>query len=182
MNTKKYVCSICGISFDNSLKYRGHLGGHKTRDDKENLKLPRVKLSKVCPKCGVSFEIERVIRNGEVSSLKDERQFCSKKCANSRKQSNQTREKIGIGVKKASLKKVKRLSLRLVKTCPICLTTFSCFPSVNRIYCSRECYNKDNEHQFRKQAVGGYREGSGHSYSGYYKGIYCGSTYELVWG
>lgn len=28
---------------------------------------------------------------------------------------------------------------------------------------------------------GGYRNGSGRSKSGYYKGIYCGSTYELCW-
>lgn len=30
-------------------------------------------------------------------------------------------------------------------------------------------------------SLGGYREGSGRSKSGYYKGIYCGSTYELCW-
>lgn len=29
--------------------------------------------------------------------------------------------------------------------------------------------------------AGGYRAGSGRSKSGYYKGIYCGSTYELCW-
>ena len=29
--------------------------------------------------------------------------------------------------------------------------------------------------------MGGYRLGSGRSKSGYYKGIYCGSTYELCW-
>jgi hypothetical protein len=29
--------------------------------------------------------------------------------------------------------------------------------------------------------VGGYRVGSGRSKSGYYNGIYCGSTYELCW-
>ena len=29
--------------------------------------------------------------------------------------------------------------------------------------------------------MGGYREGSGRSKSGYYKGLYCGSTYELCW-
>jgi GR25 family glycosyltransferase involved in LPS biosynthesis len=29
--------------------------------------------------------------------------------------------------------------------------------------------------------AGGYRKGSGRSKSGYYKGIYCGSTYELCW-
>ena len=28
---------------------------------------------------------------------------------------------------------------------------------------------------------GGYREGSGRAKCGYYKGIYCGSTYELAW-
>ena len=28
---------------------------------------------------------------------------------------------------------------------------------------------------------GGFREGSGRAKTGYYKGIYCGSTYELVW-
>jgi len=28
---------------------------------------------------------------------------------------------------------------------------------------------------------GGYREGSGRAKTGYYKGIYCGSTYELCW-
>lgn len=29
--------------------------------------------------------------------------------------------------------------------------------------------------------MGGYRIGSGRSKSGYYKGVYCGSTYELCW-
>lgn len=28
--------------------------------------------------------------------------------------------------------------------------------------------------------IGGYRKGSGRSKHGYYKGIYCGSTYELL--
>ena len=30
-------------------------------------------------------------------------------------------------------------------------------------------------------SMGGYREGSGRSKTGYYNGIYCGSTYELCW-
>lgn len=29
--------------------------------------------------------------------------------------------------------------------------------------------------------MGGYRQGSGRAKTGHYKGIYCGSTYELVW-
>ena len=33
----------------------------------------------------------------------------------------------------------------------------------------------------RIKHIGGYREGSGRAKSGYYKGFYCGSTYELCW-
>jgi hypothetical protein len=33
----------------------------------------------------------------------------------------------------------------------------------------------------KNMSIGGYRPGSGRSKSGYYKGIYCGSTYELCW-
>ena len=33
----------------------------------------------------------------------------------------------------------------------------------------------------KQKKLGGYREGSGRSKSGYYKGIFCASTYELAW-
>ena len=46
----------------------------------------------------------------------------------------------------------------------------------NNKYCSKYCYIKDPT-----KKIGGYRNGSGRSKTGYYKGIYCGSTYELVW-
>jgi hypothetical protein len=42
----------------------------------------------------------------------------------------------------------------------------------NKKYCSNECSLKNR---------GGYREGSGNSNSGYYNGIFCNSTYELVY-
>lgn len=45
-------------------------------------------------------------------------------------------------------------------------------PAKNK-YCSRICAGKASK--------GGYRNGSGRAKTGYYKGIYCGSTYELVW-
>lgn len=40
---------------------------------------------------------------------------------------------------------------------------------------------KERQRGKRKGLSGGFREGSGRSKTGYYKGIYCGSTYELVW-
>ena len=46
--------------------------------------------------------------------------------------------------------------------------------------CNRKCRNKLISLS-SKGKTGGYRPGSGRAKSGYYKGIYCGSTYELVW-
>lgn len=59
--------------------------------------------------------------------------------------------------------------------CPKCKKIFNTRYGYRK-YCSRECERLD-----RKGKGGGYREGSGRSKSGYYKGIYCGSTYELVY-
>lgn len=45
-------------------------------------------------------------------------------------------------------------------------------PAKNK-FCTRVCAGR--------ASVGGYRPGSGRAKTGYYKGIYCGSTYELAW-
>jgi hypothetical protein len=79
--------------------------------------------------------------------------FCSQRCANSR------------GLNK------------IVLECSYCKKSFSSYKN-NQTYCSRDCYLKEpttNKHS------GGYRPGSGRAKTGYYKGIYCGSSYELVW-
>ncbi len=57
-------------------------------------------------------------------------------------------------------------------SCSDCGATFRVLASSNRKYCSSEC---------SKKYVGGYRDGSGRAKTGYYHGVYCGSTYELVW-
>lgn len=53
--------------------------------------------------------------------------------------------------------------------------------------CSKKCSDSVRQKNiiklqkmFKIHKGGGYREGSGRSKSGYYQGIYCGSTYELV--
>lgn len=48
-----------------------------------------------------------------------------------------------------------------------------CGKDAKNKYCSRTCGGKASK--------GGYRPGSGRAKTGYYKGIYCGSTYELCW-
>ena len=78
--------------------------------------------------------------------------------------------------------KQQKESVKIDKICPVCEKHFKVLPSSSRkIYCSRDCYIKDDTNEHRTKTPGGYRVGSGRSNSGYYKGIYCGSTYELCW-
>lgn len=51
------------------------------------------------------------------------------------------------------------------------------FPSYSkRKFCSQKC-----SQLYNNKPSGGYRQGSGRAKTGYFRGIYCGSTYELVW-
>ena len=61
---------------------------------------------------------------------------------------------------------------RVTSTCPNCEIQFEHRVTETRKFCSSKCHLVNS---------GGYREGSGRAKTGYYKGIYCGSTYELCW-
>lgn len=115
--------------------------------------------------------------------------FCSSSCAatfnNTGKiKSRDTKDNISIGVstsEKAKVANNKRKLSRVKLTCPICKISFivrKC--EGNKIYCNKNCYNTDIGGKFRRKAPGGFREGSGRAKTGYYQGIYCGSTYELA--
>lgn len=110
------------------------------------------------------------------------KKFCSRSCANSRNMSVETRLKISHGVKNSDKFKAKYQDSKVSKSCPMCLKQFVVKKSnSNKIYCSKDCYKKDSPPIYRKKPPGGYREGSGRAKTGYYNGIYCGSTYELCW-
>lgn len=66
------------------------------------------------------------------------------------------------------------------RLCKVCKLTFWCKPACKKLSCSKLCSNKLVSIGV-KGKTGGYREGSSNSKSGYYKGIFSGSTYELVW-
>lgn len=123
-----------------------------------------------CKKCNASFF---------VSGKKNIRAFCSRKCANSRTWTEEQKNKVSQTAKnseKVLAANRSRPILKLDKQCP-CNIVFQVFPSESeRKYCSKRCSN-----QYKIKSGGGYRERSGRSKSGYYKGIYCGSTYELCW-
>ena len=124
---------------------------------------------KTCPKCNVDFN---------AYSKWGERTFCSPKCRNSRgPRTDECKQKIrekltGRKSARPSPQKGKILVERIQRDCPVCQHQFTTTKTRNKVYCSSDC---------RKKRAGGYRPGSGRSKSGYYKGIYCGSTYELCW-
>ena len=58
---------------------------------------------------------------------------------------------------------------REIRVCKTCKNPFEILKSNTRVSCSKSCAR-----------TSGAREGSGRAKTGYYKGIYCGSTYELA--
>lgn len=104
--------------------------------------------------------------------------YCSHSCANSRTWSADDKRKKSLAAK-SSVKVLKANSNRVElveKICVQCSTTFSVIPCNRRITCSPACAKKK-----RSKNMGGFRIGAGRSKSGYFRGIYCNSTYELVW-
>ena len=117
---------------------------------------------KTCPKCNAMHS--------------NPGKFCSRKCANSRVRSDDLKKIVSEKLKgrtgPPSPTKGKQLVARIIKSCLNCGNVFSTTHARNRLYCSEGC---------RRKQAGGYRDGSGRAKTGYYNGIYCGSTYELVW-
>jgi hypothetical protein len=105
--------------------------------------------------------------------------YCCRSCANVRNHNEDTKKKIGNSVKLRGIKNNHNQN-KITLICTNCKSEYQVWPcDVNRRkYCSRNCCNLDPN---KKVGPGGYRPGSGRSKSGYYKGIYCGSTYELCW-
>lgn len=56
-----------------------------------------------------------------------------------------------------------------IRICPTCKSDFETYAKWGKVFCSNACIKK-----------GGIRSGSGRAKTGWYKGIYCGSTYELA--
>lgn len=113
--------------------------------------------------------------------------FCGRACANTRKHSTATKEKIRISIltspkAKKALKNLNscRTITKIKKQCPVCDSSFEVYKE-SQIYCTRGCYKEDSKCKFRFTPIGGLRKGAGRGRGGWYKGYYCDSTYELAW-
>jgi len=123
---------------------------------------------KVCPNCKTDHNKSGI--------------YCSRSCANIARgpRSQETKDKIraavlanpsGVAKTKvggSNIKGIKRAK-RLFVQCKTCGVGFETLASDPRRFCSAPCVRR-----------GGQRNGSGRAKTGYYKGIYCGSTYELA--
>lgn len=124
-----------------------------------------------CPKCGSNFDC-LVYHNGRPYK----RKFCSRKCANSRVWNKEKKARHSVLAKQHPNYVPAKLENRI---CP-CGKEFCVRPFKKNKHCSHTCAMRYRPQEVKKKC-GGYREKAGRSKSGYYKGVYCGSTYELCW-
>jgi hypothetical protein len=129
-------------------------------------------------RCSKEFKI----REFNVDKPKRNKYYCSRSCANSRKQTEETKAKISKSIKKYGLKYVPiKHTPKINKICPICKKDFEVNQCLSKqIYCSKKCYKSDKHCEFRSKGIGGYRKGSGRGKSGWYKEYWCDSSYELA--
>ena len=182
-----YKCNICNFETEN----RSSLGAHIK--NKHTIIIPHEKkeFTKNCLKCNAEFTVVRSARF-KFRKPKKEKEYCSRTCAKSRVWSKEDKLKLSESVKNSEKFKLAMESLQkvikarkqhtekksVIKKC-ICISCGKSFSvdvkfecKAPRKTCSKACHLKIS---------GGYREGSGRSKHGYYRGIYCGSTYELIW-
>lgn len=120
------------------------------------------------------------------NTIPKQNKFCDRSCAakyNNTKRSVLSRTKQSKSVSKTLKKQVAlgihfnpnpkgtKITQREIRTCKRCPSTFEVKISSQKQFCSLKC----------GAGPGGFREGSGRSKTGYYRGHYCGSTYELAW-
>lgn len=97
--------------------------------------------------------------------------FCSKSCANTRNHSVETKNKISKSTKNITpWNKGKKLRWE-TSSCLHCGNDIHHYKSTPKKY-HKECWLKIS---------GGYRKGSGRGKSGWFRGYWCDSSYELVW-
>jgi ribosomal protein S27AE len=124
----------------------------------------------ICEKCQIVFEAQSFKR------------FCSRSCANSRnwtqadKDNKSKAAKESIKVLKSNRIKAKNNRVaREDRKCPYCGGIFTTRHKSEKKFCSSFCSHKGQSNR------GGHRINSGKAKTGYIRGIYCGSTWELAY-
>ena len=136
---------------------------------------------KICKECGKPF-----IKSWAAYALSE---FCSKECSKKySSKTNRDNNKISESLRNyysPIVKDNKEKYYSSPKYCPICNELIPYSQRFNLTCGKKDCAIASVVQKNRENGVyartGGYREGSGRSKSGYWKGDFCGSTYELVY-
>ena len=97
--------------------------------------------------------------------------YCSRSCANSRTFSNESNQKRSLSLKNSTPWNKGKTYSWVNTPCEYC------GKDIFHMKCKQNRYHPE----CWKKASGGYRKGSGRGKSGWYKGIWCDSSYELSW-
>ena len=123
-----------------------------------------------CKKCNKEFEPKKGLKH-----------YCSLICRNSRVWSVDDKIKKSIAAKNSEkVQKENKSRIGIISKKRINTVSTPC------IICSKLIYHKENKiRKYHKSCwllnSGGYRKGSGIGKSGWYKGFWCDSSYELAW-
>lgn len=173
----------------------------KTREEKYNIENPLEKHILVCQVCGNDFELE--IRRKQFESG-DYRKTCSDRCAHKREHSEENRKLLSQRIKDIISKKghcgvatKSELAKRIMYVCEECGNEFQSWDKrcdliegvFSHRFCSDECRKTHTRKILSKQAIkrclnGEFGGKNNETYKkhkhGWYKGLYCGSSWELA--
>lgn len=200
-----FKCEFCNREFEKSTALAGHISHCKENPNKKRTKEDYIKWNNIgtksyiesrskyrqlypekyliqeykcnCEKCGKEYIVNVTQEQFEKGKYKKN---CSRSCANGHIVSEETKKKISNGVKNSEIFKINNAKYNILKIykCKVCGKEFTVKDIRNvggKQYCSLEC-----KHKYLSEHTGGYRKGSGHGKSGWYKGIHCDSTWELA--
>ena len=168
----KVICDFCGKSFLKPTRFLlRHKRNYCSQECSFNARKNRIKVK--CALCGTEFEVKESRFNNSDSKLF----FCCRKCKDTFGMKEETKEKLSI----INTKINKKEYYNNPKCCEICgkIIPYECRDNKT---CCKECSIKLRVKNNSYENCGGYREGCyGYGKQGWYKGIFCGSTFELVY-
>lgn len=192
---KEHICKHCGQAFDKGTQLGAHVLSCKLNPKNIYYKSKRINSIKnknykndyelICPICGKTYILNLTLNDFK---SKKYRKTCSKTCANKLAilncDNNKRKNKISNSVK--SYNKNKNINKKIF-TCEYCGKLYSKSKDwKSNKYCCEDCL-KINKHNKLSQAaiknkLGGLNSNTTHkNYKrGYYKGIWCDSSWELA--
>jgi hypothetical protein len=138
-----YQCKICGKKFAHERSLSGHVGG--AHSNERHVFKKRIKIEKQCEKCSTTFSVVRTVnKNGDQYIPRNEKRFCSHRCANGHSYTNEWRAHIsksltnnpknpfyGGGVSK------------VIHICPQCNKSFE--KPKHQKFCSKSCASRSRK-------------------------------------